>query len=297
MDPYGAKTRWVDIGSGGPRDTRFTAKPDVDWLVVKPAHGKVVADATEDVRVYISVDWEKVPESLKGKALDTEGQVLFEADDNTNVTVTIPIHVPASPPRGFDGHVQGDGYVAIEAAHHSRNASQGEYAFQEIEWYGRTLSGVEMFPTTAQNFTLAKGPKLEYDFWAHGGLLGSNDTVEVTVQIGPTLNFLVGKELAFGFQLDDHEPAEIHPIPFVDPDPARQSAMGAVPADWLDVVSEEIRNVKIPVNVKGWDKGGKHTITLYGMTTGIIVERILVDFGGIKVRGHSNLGPPESVRL
>jgi len=38
-------------------------------------------------------------------------------------------------------------------------------------------------------------------------------------------------------------------------------------------------------------------LKIWGMSTGIIVERIWVDMGGIAKRGYSYLGPPESVRV
>lgn len=77
----------------------------------------------------------------------------------------------------------------MEAAHVSSNTTASGYAFQEIDWYGRTLSGVEMFPVTNQNFSLGSGPSLGYDFWAV-------DT------IGPSLNYFLGNYLSFGVQMD-----------------------------------------------------------------------------------------------
>jgi hypothetical protein len=53
--------------------------------------------------------------------------------------------------------------------------------------------------------------------------------------------------------------------------------------------------VRIPVKLA--KSGGKHTIKIYGMTTGIVLERVLVDLGGIRSRGYSYLGPPESAHV
>lgn len=290
MDPYGAKTRWVDIGSSGPRDVDFTAKPDVDWLKVSPSKGHIETGATTDMRLRIRVDWEYAPASGKGV-------VQITATDGSHINVTIPVTIPKAPSSDFHGHVAGDGYVVIEASHFTRNSSSGHYAWQNMEGYGRTLSGLEMFPMTTQNFTLGSGPKLEYDFWTPT----AGQAVEVNIQIGPTLNFFgLDKPLAFGVQLDDTPPYEIHPIPLeplgyvVEKPGAKPSAIGAVPIDWVNIVKSEIRNVTLPVE---FEEAGKHTLTIWGMSTGIIVERIWVDMGGIAKRGYSYLGPPESVRV
>ena len=289
MDPYGAKTRWVDIGSSGPKNVHFTAKPDVAWLNVSPSEGRVARDASTDVRLRLSVDWDNAPSS-------GEGKVQISASDGSNVTITVPVLVPKGPSPDFHGFVEGDGYVVIEASHFALNESSEGYSFENIEGYGRSLSGLEMFPMTTQNFTLGSGPWLGYSFWTH-----SSGPARVTVQIGPSLNFFgQDKPLAFGLQVDNAEPKEIHPIPleplgYVTEKPGgRPAAIGAVPIDWINIVKSEIRNVTLPVEMY---EAGAHTLKIWGMSTGIIVERIWVDMGGIQARGYSYLGPPESVQV
>ncbi|KJE03723.1 hypothetical protein I311_02487 [Cryptococcus gattii NT-10] len=289
MDPWGEQSRWIDIGAGGPKNVSWKMEVDVDWLTVEPRKGKTVWDGSGDERIWVSVDWDKVPVTTKGETVKKEGHIEFSAADRTNVTVTVPIIIPPSPPSSFRGHVEGDEYVAIEAAHYTTNTSAEGYAFEELEGYGRTLSGLEMFPVNTQNFTLGEGPKLEYDFWAHGDSMDGKGKVEITVQVGPTLNFLVGKELAFGLQFDNLPPKEIHPVPTKglgeSGSDRKPGEVGSVPEDWMEVVSSEIRNVTMEVTKDGWE-AGKHTVTIWGMTTGVVVERIWVDMGGIRKRGE-----------
>jgi hypothetical protein len=321
MDPYGAKSRWIDVGAAGPRSVKFKVESD-KWIKVHPSHGHITKDASHDVRLRVSIDWDNVPEN-EGKE-EVTGQFFLHATDGSNVTIEVPVRKYAVD-KGFTGFVQGDGYVAIEAGHLVRNQSKGEYAFHEMKGYGRTRSGVEMFPMTTQNFTVGEGPSIEYDFWTHpidaesesdsdsesGSELQSSSSsdsdsddveAEVTIQIGPTLNFLgVNKTIAFAFQLDDSSPTIINPVPteplgFASDRPENKPvAIGAVPKDWIDIVKNEIRDVRIPVKLS--KSGGKHSIKIYGMTTGIVLERVLVDLGGIKSRGYSYLGPPESAHV
>jgi len=288
MDRYGSPTRWIDIGAAGPRDVKFTAQTDVNWLKVSPSHGKITRDAKNDERLRLSVDWSKVH-------ADSTGKLHIVCADGSNVTITVPVLSPEGPPEDYHGFVQGDGYVVMEAAHFARNTSSDGYAFEEILGYGRTLSGLEMFPMTTQNFTLGQGPSLSYDFWTH-----TSGPIEINVQIGPTLNFFgIEKPLSFGLQLDDQSPVEYQPIPVeplgsVPDRPGGKStvAIGAVPKDWINIVKSEIRNVTLSAEIKA---PGHHTLTIWGMTTGLIFERIWVDLGGISKRGYSYLGPPESM--
>jgi hypothetical protein len=67
-----------------------------------------------------------------------------------------------------------------------------------------------------------------------------------------------------------------------------------VPPDWIGVVESDVRNVTLSVD---FEQAGKHSLTVWGMSTGVVVERIWIDFGGIHDRGYSYLGPPESLRV
>lgn len=293
MDPYGAKSRWIDISAGGPKDIRWTAKPNVPWLKVSESKGRVKRDGSTDQRIFVSVDWSKLPSDLVGQIDD--GHILIQGSDGANVTVSAPIFVPLPVDDDYHGFVQGDGYVVMEAAHFSHNASAEGYAWEEMEGYGRTFSGLEMFPTDFQNFTVGQGPSLTYDFWTH-----DSGKAEINVQIGPSLNFISGKQLSFGVQLDDQPAKEIQPITTdrlggVEVRPGQEPIfVGAVPPDWIGVVESDVRNVTLSVD---FEQAGKHSLTVWGMSTGVVVERIWIDFGGIHDRGYSYLGPPESLRV
>ena len=290
LDPYGAPSRWIEVSSGGPRNVDFKVEVDVDWLRVSETHGRIKRDASTDKRLHVSVDWAKFGEEPR----EDEAHVTIRSSDRANVTVTVPVSRPAQVDDDFKGFVQGDGYIVIDAAHHSGSADVGGYAWEEIEGYGRTLSGMEMLPVSAQNFTVGTGPSLVYDIWVHQA-----GPALLNLQIGPTLNFLSGKQISFGVQLDAQDPVEIQPVTMerlggVEVLPGQQVFVGAVPPDWENVVKSDIRNVTLGVE---FDQPGKHTIAVYGMSSGVVLERIWVDFGGISERGYSYLGPPESLRV
>src|SRR5690606_40177694 len=55
------------------------------------------------------------------------------------------------------------GYISIEAEHYHAKYDLPDAGFQVIEGYGRTLSGLKVFPTTSY-FEPGRGPSLEYLF-------------------------------------------------------------------------------------------------------------------------------------
>jgi hypothetical protein len=293
LDPYSEK-RWVEISSGGPKDVDFRLEGNVSWVTTSITHGKVRKEGIVDVRFYVDVDWEKVPR--KEELYTMGGGVKIVGSDGTNVTVGIPIIVPpntASVSKHYNGFVEGDGYVAIEAAHYDKIESTPEHQWEELQWYGRTLSGMTIQPPSDKNYTIGQGPSLTYNFWSTGAGLAHYDPAKVivTIQIGPSFNFILGTKLAFGIQLDDHKPQIITPIP----DSVDVEHAGTVPHDWLGIVANEIRNVVVEFDVEEMVVG-EHVLTIWGMSAGIVVERVLIDFGGIAGRGTTYLGPVESRR-
>jgi hypothetical protein len=288
LDPYGSKFRWVDVASGGPADVTWTAQSNASWLIASPSSGSLKGDGTSDCRVHISVDWSKVPgPANSSKSYMTSSTVNFTSSDGSTMIVTVPVNNTVPPPSGFKGAIEGDGYVVFEAAHATRNTSASGYSYMEIEGYGRTLSGVGMFPVTNVNMSAGAGPKLEYDFWTSGDAMSSNGTIHLTAQIGPGLNFQVGKQNLFALQLDSQPAVTITPVP--------PSSPGTLPTDWNAIVASEIRNVTAKMVLENASTPGKHTVTVWGMTAGIILERLWIDMGGITARGYSYLGPPESM--
>lgn len=300
MDPYGAGRRWVEVSSGGPKDTRWKVSANESWVVFDKTEGEIKADGSTDERVWVSVDWDKV-ETGPGGWFNGSAEVEFSDNHGMNQTIIFPIVKPPAPPRAYVGFVEGDGYVVMEAAHHSGNTSKDGYAWQEVEGYGRTLSGLEVLPVnTAQNFSVGEGPVLEYEFYSTGASAYTarkgDGRVKVTVQLGPTFNYVLGHKLALGLQMDGQTPQIHTPVP----DSAVSAEQGTTPLDWWNVVSSEVRNVTATFDLGAGDGGvkrGRHTLRIWGMTGGMVVTRVWVDFGGIKQRGYSYLGPPESRRL
>lgn len=295
MDRYGASSRWLDIGSGGPADVEWSTRSNVSWLHIEPTHGIIKGDGTTDTRCRLTVDWDKVPPAEGDKPhYEPEGAILFTTSDGTNETIFVPVINYPSIPSDFQGFVEGDGYVVIEAAHFAENNTAEGYAYEELTNYGRGLSGIEMFPITNHNFTIGQGPNLRYDFFAQGDSLDDNK-IEITVQIAPSLNFILGKQIAFGLQFNEREAEVITPVPTTRV--ANQGDIGSVPVDWEPTVIQDVRNVTMMVELDEGKVRGEHSLTIWGMSAGIVLERIWVDMGGIRQRGYSLLGPPESRKI
>ena len=102
---------------------------------------------------------------------------------------------------------------------------------------------------------------------------------DVSVLIGPTQGFAPGRGLRLGISIDDEKPQIVDSL-------AKNTQQ-----DWERSVKNSIRVVQVPITV---DKPGYHVLKFWMVDPAVVLEKLVVDFGGVK---PSFLGPPESYPL
>jgi hypothetical protein len=107
--------------------------------------------------------------------------------------------------------------------------------------------------------------------------------VQVESRIAPTLNFVAGRGLRFALSFDDGPPQVVTAVP-----ENYSVGSGDFNRDWGMTVSDNIRTVKTSFDLK---TPGEHTLKFWMVDPGVVLEKIVVDCGGVK---PSYLGPPES---
>ena len=123
-------------------------------------------------------------------------------------------------------------------------------------------------------------PCLEYKMY----LLSAGDAEVMTIT-SPTLNFDSTRGLALAVSLDDAPPQTVTVVPKGYDIGNRQYSR-----DWENSVKDNARVVKTKLAVA---KPGYHTLKVWMVDQGIVLQKLVVDMGGLKT---SYLGPPESYR-
>jgi hypothetical protein len=92
-----------------------------------------------------------------------------------------------------------------------------------------------------------------------------------------------GRGLRFAVSFDDQPPAVLTAVPegYVVDNGNR---------DWERSVADSVRVVR---STLGLEHPGCHTLKVWMVDPGIVIEKLVLDFGGVK---PSCLGPPESYR-
>ncbi len=273
LDVYRANTSWVELFNRGDSAFTYTVKPADAWLQVTPATGSIEAMQ----RLTVGADWSQVPVDT------TTTSFVIETDAGPRFTVTVPIVNPADlRPGEFKGHIETNGHVAIEAPHFTRAVGKGNVYWEVLEGYGRTLGAVSSYPVRAPDSTPGgDSARLEYDIFTR-----SSGELELELHFAPSLDYQSGEGLRFAVSVDDGEPRILK----LDTWKTLQT--------WEKAVGEGVTKVNTQITL---DQPGKHTIKLWRVTPGVVLQRLILgNPASFRNRGQgvlpSYLGPPESPR-
>jgi len=268
FDVFNRQRHWIDVFNKGRAPFDFTVVTSDPWIVLSETNGTV----EKDKRLWISIDWTKVPQGVG------YGVVKISGASNA-VVAAVTAFNPAEPARdSVKRFVEGEGYVSIEPEHFSANHDASANCWVRLPDYGRTLSG--MRATTSVDAPAAipgkDSPCLEYLMY-----LFSTNMVEVRTVTSPVLNFMPDRGIRFAVSFDDESPQTLTLVP-------QKYPAGNGNQDWEHSVMNNARVAKSnhAINTPGW-----HTLKIWMVDPGVVVQKIVVDCGGLKA---SYLGPPES---
>ncbi|HEY3761098.1 MAG TPA: glycosyl hydrolase 115 family protein [Verrucomicrobiae bacterium] len=271
---------YIDIFNKGRTPFKFTAKSSAPWLLLLTNGSSLESSAegmvSKDLRLWVNVN------QLIAPAGATNETITISNGTNTNNTISVRVNIfnPVIPSRNlYTGFVEADGYVSMEADHFTTNVPADNAHWDVIPNLGRTGSAMSIFPVTASSVTPPEGsPHLDYEMY-----LFDTGTIHVETLISPTLNFVSGRGLRFALSLDDGAPQIVTAVP-------ANYSVGDGNHDWEETARDNVR--KITTDLKT-TYAGKHTLKVWMVDPGVVLQKIVVNCGGEK---ESYLGPPESYR-
>ena len=180
-------------------------------------------------------------------------------------------------PKNVRGNIfcEKNGYVSVEAAHYSKALNTKTIKWEIIPGIGKDGDGITTFPVTAKEKTLTNGnPCLQYEIYVY-----DTGTVKLNAYFSPTLNFRHDSTgLQYAVSIDDDQPQIIS----INKDDNNGRLWNKWVADNIIIKSTEHHILK----------PGKHVITYRMISPAVILQKMVLDFGGEK---QSYLGPPETI--
>jgi len=263
FDVFNRQRSYVDVFNRGQSAFTFTATASAPWIVLSDSRGEIA----DEKRISVTIDWNRAPLGQQA------GSVTITGNGIQAVTVKIESFKPAAPtPSDIQGFVEGDGYVSIEAPQYTKKVNQPAAHWEKVEDLGRINSAMTVFPVMAESLVPGRdAPCLEYKMYLfHAG------TTKVEAAFDPTLNFVPGRGLRYAIAFDDETPQVIDLLADKSTDA------------WATAVKDSVRK---SLSTHAIVAAGYHTLKVWMVDAGIVLQKLVVDLGGVK---PSYLGPPAS---
>jgi len=266
INPIDGEGRWLEVFNRGLDHVDFAVKADKPWVTLSANKGRLGPDA----RVMVGARWKDVAPGDSGAVITVSGS------DGTKVEVELPLEWRAGLPAVAKGtFVQRLGHVSMEAEHYASAAAPQGRTWKRIPNYGRSLSGMAAFPVLAPALEPGEGGmRLEYRM-----LLAKGGAARVYAIFGPTIDFRQGGGFRFALSVDGGAPLVVN------------AHADRSDAAWERAVSDEALVASAELY---FGSPGEHALSYWMLDTGLVLEKLVVDFGGMK---KSYLYPPESHRV
>ena len=276
FDNYLRRTYPVEIYNRGGGTLAWTAHASEPWIVLSKSAGKTA----DEERITVGIDWEKAP---SGNAVPA--QIVFRAGEQSE-KVLVSLFNPTAPSRAeLRGiYVENNGCVSIPAAGCHRVRENDRIKITAVEDLGIEGPALQLGDPTAplQIFRSRDVPCAEYDFYAFDA-----GSVDVYTYVLPTFplhadrDFRIGEntntDTKYSVQIDDGALA------------TPSSSHVEYSQVWFESV---LRNCAVNKSTLHIDKPGRHTLRIRVGDPGIVLQKIVLDFGGMK---RSYLGPQSTL--
>ncbi len=273
---YSRKSHWIDIYNQGTGELSWSITPSEDWILISQKSGKTSAEN----RIYISVDWDKVPagEKVKGQIDVTSG--------SQKESVLVSVFNPESPARTeVQGlYVEENGYISIPAADFHRKFESNDIWMSILPGLGFEGRSLQLGNPTAplQMYRAGDVPRVEYDFYTFNAGI-----YDVYTYVLPTFPLHAERD----YKLPEHTNSDTKYSVRIDDGSISTPSTSAIEYSqiWYDSVLKNCRVNKSTLYVK---KPGKHTLQIRCGDPGVVIQKIVIDLGGMK---RSYLGPQSTI--
>jgi hypothetical protein len=261
---------FVDVFNSSSQPLNWTATPNVNWIqFTKTKSGELTGDGDDaNTRVWLNIDRPHAP-----KGDDVRGQIIF-ASGEQKIPVEISVFNPAETNLASDTDFVEDGNrVVIEAEHASAFVPGTDANWRKIIGLGYNGEAVSVFPTTVAVRTepqkiLSESPCLQYKIW-----LRTAGDWKFTVRALPTFSVETGKPQRYAVALDN-EPLQIISLP---------ASMDERNRQWQENV---LRNAALTASVHAVAQPGLHTLKIWMVDPGIVIDAIAAENGGDQKLGY-----------
>ncbi|KAH8597581.1 hypothetical protein B0O99DRAFT_684893 [Bisporella sp. PMI_857] len=272
MTPYGPKERWLEVFSRGSIALNWTASSPYEWIKLSKTEGHLVP-GEDDARILITVDWDAVPAGFNEEVLidvrSTGGNYGPYGDDFEQIHLPIINRHIKAP---FEGFVEADGHISVHAA--GQPVPAPYYHLPEV---GRSEAGSVSLDPSNPLPDVSELPFLTYNIYT----FTPTTNAVLDLQFNMTLDYDPARCMEYDVQIDDSEVTTHRLV-------QEPNTKGGLPIGWKDAVRDCVWKRR---HDSGELKDGEHVVKLRLRHENVLLEKVVLDLGGVK---ESYLGPPPS---
>ncbi|WP_159018105.1 glycosyl hydrolase 115 family protein [Algibacter sp. L3A6] len=289
---YTNSSYFIDVFVEGNGTLNWEAKPKADWIKLSEVSGVLNTTSGQvEKRIWVRIDWDKVPkgENKKEAPLGHDFQLIppsFKVNsaidfisEGKTTTIGVSVYNPKLEVlKNYKGFVEDKGYVSINAENFTRKNAVKDADWELFEGMGYTNKVITALPRTAvPNVNIeeikANSPVLEYDFYTF-----NFGEAQVNLQVVPTHAPHAGIGVRCAVAIDDADPV------IVDFQTQGRSD------EWKENV---LKNATVKAAKQIVNKAGAHTLKIWMVDPGVMIDQVLIDLGGWKA---SYAFPKETVK-
>ena len=273
FNTYLRQSHFFDVFNKGKGKLNWNIKVSETWIQVNKDKGST---AIED-RIWVSIDWTKVPVGDR-----VSGVIEVVVDGMKQEKIYVSVFNPTSPSlTEIDTlFVEHNGYVSISAADYHRKVENDVIKIMTIPNLGFENAAVQLGNPIApmQRTGSSIVPRVEYDFYTF-----EQGAVDVYTYVLPTFTLSADKDYAGheATNIDTRYGVCIDDGPVMNP----STSSFEYAQIWYESVLKNCRINKTTLHI---NKPGKHTVKVLCGDAGTVLQKIVLDFGGMK---RSYLGP------
>lgn len=272
---FSQKSYFIDIFNKSDQQINWQAKVEQDWINISVNSGIL----EDELRLFVSIIWDKIP---AGDIVEGEINLSILGEDNLiKLEVYNPNLIEAATKNTF---IEINKYIALEAENYSKKVNNQTASWKFIKGLSRTGKG-SLAATSVNNSAFeikelgitnfqAQSPLLEYNL-----IISTPGEVIITAYFLPTNAVNDKKYLRYAVALDTDDPQLAELFSYTD----------EYDKTWQQDV---LRSTKISQTKHYFNKPGKHKLKIWMVDPGVIIDKIVLDFGGVK---PSYLGPAETL--
>ncbi|MCM1503326.1 MAG: glycosyl hydrolase 115 family protein, partial [Bacteroidales bacterium] len=264
---------YVDVFNKGKGELSWNAKADKPWIKLDKSSGTT---STEE-RAEVSIDWDSVPYGNR-----IAGTLTFTDASGAEEKVLVSVFNPASPSmEEVSGiYVQHNGYISIDAAGYHRKRENDRIKITDIPNLGIENAAIQLGDPKEpkQNTRRRDVPLVEYDFYTF-----EQGSVDVYTYVLPT--FVLNADRGYA----GHEATNLETQygVCIDEGPVMNPSTSSI--EYAQIWYESaLKNCRVNKTTLHINEPGRHTLKILCGDAGTVVQKIVLDFGGLK---RSYTGP------